>query len=69
MARKPGDFDDDDDDTDDEDDDTEESGLDWLLGDAEPFELPQTWDDWIEFDWDTYDGEYEEFAVSADYEG
>jgi hypothetical protein len=33
------------------------------------FEIPQTWDEWWDFDWESYDGEYEEFAVSADYEG
>lgn len=34
----------------------------------EPFELPHTWDSWWEFDWDSYEGDYEEYAVSADYE-
>jgi hypothetical protein len=70
MAKRRNDDDDfdDDDDDDDEDDDDPESfnAVDWLTG--EPFDLPDTWEDWIEFDWDSYDGDYEEFAVSADYE-
>lgn len=68
------DFDDDapfDDDEDDDDEDADDfDAIEWLTGDvdADAFELPQTWDDWIDFDWDTYEGEYEEYAVSADYE-
>lgn len=32
-------------------------------------EIPQTWDEWWDFDWEQYDGDYEEYAVSADYNG
>lgn len=34
--------------------------------DWEAFDLP-SWEDWFDFDWESYDGEYEEYAVSADY--
>ena len=33
------------------------------------WELPQSWEEWHDFDWESYDGEYEEYAVSAEYEG
>lgn len=54
------------------DDDDDDESLDDVddvddVSDSEPFSLPDNWDDWLEFDWDSYDGEYEEFAVSADY--
>jgi len=34
----------------------------------EPIQLP-SWEDWFDYNWDEYDGEYEEYAVSADYGG
>lgn len=57
---------------DDDEDEDDEQADDFALEppDGWPdFELPDSWEAWWEFDWDSYDGEYEEFAVSADYEG
>ena len=61
-------WDDDDDETDDDDPETDPdfalTPTDW-----DTWDLPSTFESWWEFDWESYDGEYEEFAVSADYNG
>ena len=56
-----------DDDDDDEDDDEQADDDEPTEGDS--WHVPQSWEEWMDFDWETYDGDYEEFAVSADYEG
>lgn len=35
----------------------------------EAFTLPESWEAWWDFDWDSYDGDVEEYALSADYGG
>ena len=36
-------------------------------GEGMEWEIPQSWDEWWDFDWESYDGDYEEYALSADY--
>ena len=62
------DWDDDDDERDELPDDDGEWSLD-PTEETETPEIPQTWDEWWDFDWESYDGDYEEYAVSADYNG